>query len=77
LDGYNSITFKIVIVQDKEIVINNTVANGSYNSDSKTFIASYRSAQYSDYKMSFTINDLTLNANNIVVKTSDGEVTTG
>ena len=77
LDGYNSITFKIVIVQDKEIEINNTVVNGSYNSDSKTFIASYRSAQYSDHKMSFTINDLTLNANNIVVKTSDGEVTTG
>ena len=78
LDGYNSITFKIVINQSKEIAIDNTVTNGSYSSDSKTFTADYRSSQYNDHKMSFTINDLALGASNVVVvKAVDEQVTTG
>ncbi len=77
LDGYNSITFKIVINQSKEIAIDNTVTNGSYSSDSKTFTADYRSSQYNDHKMSFTINDLALGASNVVVKAVDEPVTTG
>jgi len=74
LDGYNSIAFKIAIVQDKEITIDSTVVNGSYNADSKTLTARYRSMQYNDHKMSFTINDLALSADNVLVKASDGQL---
>ena len=66
--------FKIVIGQDEVITVNSEVRNGSYDIDNQTFTAAYGSSKYNDNHMIFSLKDLPLTQQNIVVKDSSGMV---
>jgi len=50
------------------------VSNGKYDETNKTFTADYGSDQYNSNNMYFSLYDLVLDENNIVVKDADDNV---
>ena len=63
-----------MIGQDEVITVNSEVRNGSYDIDNQTFTAAYGSSKYNDNHMIFSLKDLPLTQQNIVVKDSSGMV---